>query len=124
MYQLLKPLLFTISPEKAHHFTTRAFNLLLKLPFGKTFSKAAFQVQDQKLQRNILGLDFPNPVGLAAGFDKNAELIDDFTHLGFGFIEIGTVTPKGQPGNPSSTVGHASTAIPSRACSACPKMRP
>ncbi len=59
-----------------------------------------FHFEDQRLEREVFGLRFKNPVGLAAGFDKNAELIDDFSNLGFGFIEIGTLTPKGQPGNP------------------------
>ncbi|GAB4236316.1 MAG: quinone-dependent dihydroorotate dehydrogenase [Ekhidna sp.] len=59
-----------------------------------------FHFQDNRLEKTVFGITFKNPVGLAAGFDKNAELIDDFSHLGFGFIEIGTLTPKGQPGNP------------------------
>lgn len=62
--------------------------------------KALFQVEDKRLERTVFGLHFPNPVGLAAGFDKNAMLIDEFAELGFGFIEVGTVTPKPQDGNP------------------------
>ncbi|SNT10706.1 dihydroorotate oxidase A [Ekhidna lutea] len=100
MYQLLKPVLFLFTPEKAHKITTGLLHFLLKLPFGKSLVKGMFNFQDQRLEREVFGLKFKNPVGLAAGFDKNAELIDDFTHLGFGFIEIGTLTPKGQPGNP------------------------
>ncbi|WP_424963620.1 quinone-dependent dihydroorotate dehydrogenase [Ekhidna sp.] len=100
MYQLLKPILFLFSPEKAHKITTGLLHLVLKFPFGKSIVKGMFNFQDQRLEREVFGLKFKNPVGLAAGFDKNAELIDDFANLGFGFIEIGTLTPKGQPGNP------------------------
>lgn len=100
MYQLLKPILFLFSPEQAHKITTGLLRFLLKLPFGKLFVKSMFDFQDQRLEKEVFGLKFKNPVGLAAGFDKNAELIDDFSNLGFGFIEIGTLTPKGQPGNP------------------------
>lgn len=100
MYQLLKPFLFLFSPEKAHKITTGLLHFALKLPFGTSLVRGMFNFEDQRLEREVFGLKFKNPVGLAAGFDKNAELIDDFSNLGFGFIEIGTLTPKGQPGNP------------------------
>lgn len=100
MYKLLKPILFLFSPEKAHKITTSLLHFILKIPFGKSIINGMFNFQDQRLEREVFGIKFKNPVGLAAGFDKNAELIDDFSHLGFGFIEIGTLTPKGQPGNP------------------------
>lgn len=100
MYQLIKPLLFLFNPEKAHKITTRALHILLKFPFGKSLIKSFFNYQHDSLEQKLFGLTFKNPVGLAAGFDKNAELIDDFSNLGFGFIEIGTLTPKGQAGNP------------------------
>ncbi len=100
MYQLIKPLLFLFTPEKAHKITTQALHVLLKLPLGKSLIKSLFNYQHPSLEQKLFGLTFKNAVGLAAGFDKNAELIDDFTHLGFGFIEIGTLTPKGQDGNP------------------------
>ncbi|MEO9483862.1 MAG: quinone-dependent dihydroorotate dehydrogenase [Ekhidna sp.] len=100
MYNLLKPILFLFSPEKAHKITTGLLHIVLKLPLGKSLIKGMFNFEDQRLEREVFGLKFKNPVGLAAGFDKNAELIDDFSNLGFGFIEIGTLTPKGQPGNP------------------------
>lgn len=100
MYKLIKPILFLFSPEKAHKITTQLLHILLKLPFGRSLVRGMFDFQNPKLERNIFGLTFKNPVGLAAGFDKNAELIDDFSNLGFGFIEIGTLTPKGQSGNP------------------------
>ena len=100
MYKLLKPILFLFSPEKAHKITTGLLHFVLRLPFGKALIKGMFNFEDERLEQEVFGLKFKNPVGLAAGFDKNAELIDDFSNLGFGFIEIGTLTPKGQPGNP------------------------
>lgn len=100
MYTLLKPILFLFTPEKAHKITTGLLHFFLKLPLGKLLVKGMFNFEDQRLESEVFGLKFKNPVGLAAGFDKNAELIDDFSNLGFGFIEIGTLTPKGQPGNP------------------------
>ena len=89
-----------MQPEKAHHFTTGLFKFALAIPGVKGLVRSLFVIEDAKLHREVFGLKFKNPVGLAAGFDKNAELYRDFEHLGFGFIEIGTVTPKGQPGNP------------------------
>ncbi len=100
MYQLVKPLLFLLTPEKAHAVTTKLLHISLKLPFVGRIIRAQYHFQHAKLEREVFGLKFKNPVGLAAGFDKNAELIDDFSNLGFGFIEIGTLTPKAQPGNP------------------------
>jgi len=92
---LIKPLLFLFQPEKAHHITFT----LLKVPGVSTLLKAIYGFEDKRLEREVFGLRFKNPVGLAAGFDKNALRIDEFADLGFGFVEIGTVTPKAQPGN-------------------------
>ncbi len=100
MYQFLKQVLFLLPPEKAHKVTTALLHIVLQLPLGKRFIESLYVLRNRKLEREVFGIKFNNPIGLAAGFDKNAELIDDFTHLGFGFIEIGTLTPKGQPGNP------------------------
>lgn len=101
MYKsLLRPLLFKLDPEKVHYLTTDALQTVYKLPFAKSISNSMFQVQNPKLERELFGLKFPNPVGLAAGFDKDAKLIDELANLGFGFVEIGTLTPKGQEGNP------------------------
>ncbi|NQZ76674.1 MAG: quinone-dependent dihydroorotate dehydrogenase [Ekhidna sp.] len=100
MYQILKPILFLFAPEKAHKITTGLLHAALSLPFGKKIIRGMFNFEDSRLEREVFGLKFKNPMGLAAGFDKNAELIDDFSNIGFGFIEIGTITPKGQPGNP------------------------
>ncbi|MFD2513628.1 quinone-dependent dihydroorotate dehydrogenase [Pontibacter locisalis] len=100
MYKsLLRPLLFQLDPEKVHYLTADAVKVANKLPFVKNFSQNMFQVQDPRLERELFGLKFPNPVGLAAGFDKDAKLIDEFANFGFGFIEIGTLTPKPQEGN-------------------------
>jgi dihydroorotate dehydrogenase len=100
MYKLLiKPLLFQFDPEAVHHFVFRFLKISCKIPGVKTLLSAIYSTKNPQLQVNTLGLSFPNPVGLAAGFDKNAELIDELACLGFGFIEIGTVTPLAQAGN-------------------------
>ena len=99
MYKLLiRPLLFLFDPEEVHHFSFSMIKILNKLGFGGIF-RSIFQIKDAKLERELFGIKFPNPVGLAAGFDKNAVLYKELSNFGFGFIEIGTVTPKGQLGN-------------------------
>lgn len=100
MYQLAKALLFKMPAEKAHHFTTKALKAAFKIPLVKPLFKSAYQLKDPNLEQELFGLTFKNPVGLAAGFDKNAQYIHEFAAMGFGFIEIGTVTPLPQPGNP------------------------
>lgn len=100
MYQLAKALLFQMPAEKAHHFTTKSLKVAFKIPFVKSIFKSIYTIENPKLEREVLGLKFKNPVGLAAGFDKNADFVHEFAALGFGFIEIGTVTPLPQPGNP------------------------
>lgn len=97
--QLIRPLLFSIDPEKIHHFIVRILKLKGSVPGMKAFVSGLFNVSDPRLERRILGLRFKNPVGLAAGFDKDARLVDELAAFGFGFIEIGTLTPKAQPGN-------------------------
>ncbi len=95
-----RPLLFLFDAEKIHHFVFTSLKTLHKIP-GIPFSiRKFFIVEDKHLERNLLGLKFKNPVGLAAGFDKNATLYNELADFGFGFIEIGTVTPKAQDGNP------------------------
>jgi dihydroorotate dehydrogenase len=91
--------LFLFDAEKVHYFTTSSLNKILKLPFAKKIFTRLFIVNDKKLERKLFGLTFKNPVGLAAGFDKNATMFNDLAYCGFGFIEIGTLTPKGQAGN-------------------------
>lgn len=101
MYKtLLRPLLFKFDPEKVHHFSFSSLQKASKLPGYKSFAKANFQLENPKLEREVFGLKFKNPVGLAAGFDKDAKLYKELSQLGFGFIEIGTLTPKPQEGNP------------------------
>lgn len=101
MYKLLiRPLLFCFDPEQVHHFTFSLIRFLNKIPgFGGLF-KAIYEVKSPKLEREVFGLKFKNPVGLAAGFDKDAKLYKELSNFGFGFIEIGTLTPKPQDGNP------------------------
>lgn len=101
MYKLIiRPLLFLFDPEKVHHFTFSFIKGLFKIPFIAALTRKIYLVNDKKLERNLFGLTFKNPVGLAAGFDKNALLFNELSNFGFGFIEIGTVTPKPQVGNP------------------------
>lgn len=95
MYTLLRPLLFTLDAESAHHLTLEALRLAASAGLA-----GACSPQAAKLPCSVMGLEFPNPVGLAAGLDKNGEYIDALAALGFGFLEIGTVTPRPQPGNP------------------------
>jgi len=99
MYSILRKILFLFDAEKVHYFSTNALNLLLKLPLIKKGFKVLFCFENKDLERNLLGLKFKNPIGLAAGFDKNATMFQDLEYLGFGFVEIGTVTPKPQSGN-------------------------
>lgn len=100
MYSILRSLLFLLPAETAHYLTLNSLKLLLKIPLAKTTVKCIFTHKNPSLKREVFGLSFPNPVGLAAGFDKNAHYIDELACLGFGFIEIGTITPLPQDGNP------------------------
>ena len=101
MYKLLiRPLLFCFDPEKVHHFTFSFIKFSTRIPFVSSIIRAVYKVENKSLERHLFGLTFKNPVGLAAGFDKNAVLYNELANFGFGFIEIGTVTPKGQEGNP------------------------
>jgi dihydroorotate dehydrogenase len=99
MYSIFRKILFLFDAEKVHYFSTNALNFVLKLPLIKKVFKILFCYENKGLERNLLGLKFKNPIGLAAGFDKNATMFQDLEYLGFGFIEIGTVTPKPQSGN-------------------------
>ncbi|RUT79833.1 quinone-dependent dihydroorotate dehydrogenase [Ancylomarina longa] len=96
----IRPVLIQFSPETIHKFTFRCFKFLQKFSLSRNLISFQFQVKDIRLERKLFGLKFPNPVGLAAGLDKNAEAFDILGCMGFGFVEIGTVTPKAQPGNP------------------------
>ena len=101
MYKtIIRPILFQFDPEKVHYFTFSLIRCLCRIPFVSGIIQSIYQVKDKKLERNVFGLTFKNPVGLAAGFDKDAKLYNELSHFGFGFIEIGTITPKPQDGNP------------------------
>lgn len=101
IYQnIIKPILFRFQAEKAHHLTFKTFKTLHKLPFAGLLIRRMFSFEDERLEKEVFGVKFKNPVGLAAGFDKDVMLTDELGDLGFGFIEIGTITPKGQEGNP------------------------
>jgi dihydroorotate dehydrogenase len=100
MYKILiRPLLFRIDAERVHHFVFSIMRLAGKIPGFNLLLKFIFNNNNPKLQRHLFGLTFQNPVGLAAGFDKEAKLTDELSSFGFGFIEIGTLTPQPQPGN-------------------------
>jgi len=101
MYKFFfRPLLFLLPPETVHSFTMGLLKFFLSIPLMKELARFIFSLEDERLHRNIMGLNFKNPIGLAAGFDKNAKYLDELACLGFGFIEIGTVTPLPQQGNP------------------------
>ncbi len=94
MYAAIRPFLFSLDPEKAHHFTISSMKM------ASSMGMTALAPSVSPSPRKVMGLTFPNPVGLAAGLDKNGDCIDGMASLGFGFLELGTVTPKPQPGNP------------------------
>ncbi|MFT6319994.1 MAG: dihydroorotate dehydrogenase, partial [Granulosicoccus sp.] len=88
------------SAEKAHHLTVRLLKITLAIPIVSFLFKKSMELKDDRLQREVFGLTFQNPVGLAAGFDKDGKSYHAMSSMGFGFIELGTVTPKPQDGNP------------------------
>jgi len=100
LYRLAKALLFRMDPERAHHLTIRALSRLPGIPGGLAAMERLYGVPErEELVQRLWGIRFPNPVGLAAGLDKNGEAVPAFAAAGFGFLEVGTVTPLGQPGN-------------------------
>ncbi|WP_167597253.1 quinone-dependent dihydroorotate dehydrogenase [Leeuwenhoekiella sp. ZYFB001] len=100
MYKsIIRPLLFNFDPEGVHHFSFKSIKLMKRLGLTRLV-KPVFNIEHKALEREVFGLKFKNPVGLAAGFDKDAKLYQELSDFGFGFIEIGTLTPKPQPGNP------------------------
>ncbi len=101
MYKkIILPVLFLFDPEKVHNFTFLLFKIFLNIPFVGFLVQKIYSVDNKKLSKKLFGIEFKNPVGLAAGFDKNAKLYNELSRFGFGFIEIGTVTPIAQVGNP------------------------
>lgn len=100
MYKVfIKPIFFLFQPETIHHIVFKTIKFFCAIPGVSSIIKSVYVVNDKRLERKLFGLTFPNPVGLAAGFDKDAKLYDELGYYGFGFIEIGTLTPKAQPGN-------------------------
>lgn len=105
MYKsVIRRILFWFDPEVIHHVTFSTIKTLMKIPGIPQMSRRIFMTNKPGLERELFGLKFKNPVGLAAGFDKNAVLFDELGNYGFGFVEIGTVTPKPQPGNPKKRI--------------------
>ena len=102
--QIIRPILFWFDPEKVHYYTFSFIRMLSKIPGIPSIFKSIYVVEDKRLETEVFGLKFKNPVGLAAGFDKDAVLYKELSHFGFGFIEIGTITPKGQEGNPKKRI--------------------
>lgn len=101
MYRLIiRPILFLLDPEKVHHISFSSIKFFSKIGLT-SLMKSMFAVEDKRLEKELFGLKFKNPVGLAAGFDKNAVLYNELSDFGFGFVEIGTLTPKPQEGNPN-----------------------
>lgn len=100
MYKFVRSILFLFSAERAHYIAADLLHFSLLIPGLKKLLHSIYKTEEKTLETNLFGLNFKNPVGLAAGFDKNASFYNDFSHLGFGFIEIGTITPKAQDGNP------------------------
>ncbi|MCB0698963.1 MAG: quinone-dependent dihydroorotate dehydrogenase [Chitinophagales bacterium] len=99
MYSLLRKILFQIPPERVHYMIMGMLTFMYKFGISRWIFKKLFTLKDARLERELWGIKFPNPVGLAAGFDKDARWTDELSTLGFGFVEIGTVTPRPQPGN-------------------------
>lgn len=101
MYKsIIRPILFNKHPEQAHYFSFNWIKRLFKIPGVQSVANSLYNFKDAGLETECFGIKFPNPIGLAAGFDKDAKLFNELSSFGFGFIEIGTLTPVGQPGNP------------------------
>lgn len=98
--QLIRPILFKLSPERAHNITLRMLGVARKIPLLGKALRLFFKYDNPSLRRNLFGLEFPNPVGLAAGIDKNGDHYNELAWFGFSFIEIGSLTPEPQDGNP------------------------
>jgi len=100
MYKaFIRPILFITSPEVSHAITIRLLKIVCAIPIINSIIKSSFTLKDRLLETEVAGIKFPNPVGLAAGFDKNATFFHEMEYLGFGYVEVGTVTPLAQPGN-------------------------
>ena len=100
MYKhFLKPILFRFNPETAHNMTFKGLSFLRHIPFAQAIIRSIYKKEYPRLEREVFGIHFPNPVGLAGGLDKNGEFYNDMANFGFGFVEIGSLTPLPQDGN-------------------------
>ena len=97
---VLKPVLFCFNPETAHNLLFKGLSILRHIPFARQIIRAIYHKEAPNLEKEVFGIKFPNPVGLAGGLDKNGEFYNDMANFGFGFVEIGSLTPKPQDGNP------------------------
>lgn len=105
MYKkIIRPLLFMLSPETIHHLMVRCIAISKYIPLASFIMRLSFRKNSVKLEREVFGLKFPNPVGIPAGFDKDAEIYNELYNFGFGFVEVGTIPPKAQAGNPKPRV--------------------
>lgn len=102
--KIIKPILFWINIEQAHHAVVLALRMLGRLPFGDTMLRNALCVEHPSLERDVFGVHFKNPIGMAAGFDVNGEITNELDAIGFGYIEVGAITPDPQDGNPKPRV--------------------
>lgn len=101
MYKhIIKPILFRFNPETAHNMTFSAIAMLRHIPFARSIVRSIYKKDSPSLEKEVFGIKFPNPVGLAGGLDKNGEFYNDMANFGFGFVEIGSLTPQPQDGNP------------------------
>ena len=101
MYKtLIRPFLFKLNPESAHQLTMKMLKIAGSIPFCRSIIRLMFKREHKNLSREVFGIRFPNPVGLAGGLDKNGECYNELSDFGFGFVEIGSLTAKPQPGNP------------------------
>jgi len=100
MYKLVRKILFSISPERVHRITVKFLSIISHLPLMQNLLQWIYTYNNPSLEREVFGLKFKNPVGFAAGFDKNGDYYNILNNFGFGFVEIGSVTPEPQPGNP------------------------
>lgn len=100
MFKILRPLLFAMNPETAHAFVLWMLRVIGHIPLGRWILRKCYAVEHPSLEREVFGLRFKNPIGVAAGFDRNADVYRELSAMGFGFVEVGTVTPRPQTGNP------------------------
>ncbi|WP_417014041.1 quinone-dependent dihydroorotate dehydrogenase [Alistipes sp.] len=102
--KLIKPLLFALPPEQAHHLVMVTLALLGKVPGGRWLLHRLYATEDPSLEREVFGIRFRNPVGMAAGFDRYGHICRELSAMGFGFVEVGSITPKPQSGNPKPRI--------------------